>query len=199
MLWLAAKHAGLRRTVITVRKALVMLPVTSEARTFSRWLLVPSSNSGVDAVSPDGLCHLWCSSVWHSATSEPDWVLLAVRILAHCWLSPEQVEEREERGKQNGGLYEEEEAPKLHRKAERTLRYTDTTTHSKETPSFPPEEEPEFVNYNLNATEMHPDLFKRTCVAAKILRIQMFVMTIKATGAHERFWTNLFPIFAAKT
>lgn len=59
-------------------------------------------------------------------------VLLAVRIFAHCWLSPEQVEEREERGKQNGGLYEEEEAPKLHRKAERTLRYTDTATHSKD-------------------------------------------------------------------
>lgn len=46
---------------------------------------------------------------------------------------PEQVEEREERGKQNGGLYEEEEeeeeeTPKQHRKAERTLRYTDTAT-----------------------------------------------------------------------
>lgn len=40
-------------------------------------------------------------------------------------------EEREEREKQNGGLYEEEAAPKQHRKPERTLRYTDTTTHIK--------------------------------------------------------------------
>lgn len=89
-----------------------------------------------------------------------------MRIFAHCWLSPEQVEEREERGKQNGGLYEEEEAPKLHRKAERTLRYTDTTAHSKETPSFPPKEEPELVNCNLNGIKTHPSLFTRTRVAA---------------------------------
>lgn len=45
-------------------------------------------------------------------------------------------EEREERGKQNGGLYEEEPAPKQHRKPERTLRYTDTTTHMDWTPGF---------------------------------------------------------------
>lgn len=52
------------------------------------------------------------------------------------WLFSAQVdergrarEEREEQGKQNGGLYEEEAAPKQHRKPERTLRYTDTTTH----------------------------------------------------------------------
>ena len=33
---------------------------------------------------------------------------------------------REERERQNGGLYEEEAATKEHRKPERTLRYTDT-------------------------------------------------------------------------
>lgn len=38
-------------------------------------------------------------------------------------------EENEEGEKQNGGLYEEETAPKQHRKPERTLRYTDTTAH----------------------------------------------------------------------
>lgn len=36
---------------------------------------------------------------------------------------------RKEQEKQNGGLFEEEAAPKQHRKPERTLRYTDTRTH----------------------------------------------------------------------
>lgn len=35
---------------------------------------------------------------------------------------------RKEQEKQNGGLFEEEAAPKQHRKPERTLRYTDTHT-----------------------------------------------------------------------
>lgn len=38
------------------------------------------------------------------------------------------LDDREDQRKQNGGLHEEA-APKQHRKPERTLRYTDTTSH----------------------------------------------------------------------
>lgn len=61
-------------------------------------------------------------------------------------------EEREEQRKQNGGLYEEA-APKQHRKPERTLRYTDTTTHNQATCRFPLRPSwglPGLMNYSRN-------------------------------------------------